>query len=143
MKVFSRYKRWLNLKRIAFDTSFLIALLEDDSRQIPRLFELAEKRSLTLMTSTVTLLEVLVRPYRNQALDVVNLYYGYLVRAPFVRLFDLSPEIADRAAELRARYNFKTPDAIQLATALAAEAKLFLTQDREFRKQKEIEVGIL
>ena len=107
------------------------------------MFEFAERHSLTLITSTITSLEVLVRPYRSQASDVVNLYYGYLVRAPFIRLIDLSPEIADRAAELRAKYNFKTPDAIQLATALAAEAKLFLSQDREFRKQKEIEVGIL
>ena len=146
MKTLSLYRRWLRRKRIAFDTSFLIPLLEDTGHKegtVTRIFEIAERRSLLLLTSTVTLLEVLVHPYRYEAIDTVNLYYGYLVQAPYVRLVSLSTEIADCAARLRAEYGFKTPDAIQLSTAITEGAALFLTRDREFRKQKEIEIGLI
>lgn len=142
-------RRWLDHKRIAFDTSFLIPLLEDVGEKgekedkITRVFDLIEKRSLSLVTSTVTLLEILVHPHRNRDLEMIRTYYGYLPRAPFLQLVPVTIGIADRAAVLRAEYGFKTPHAIQLATALTEEATLFLTRDREFRKQKEIEVGIL
>ena len=108
-----------------------------------RLFRILEKKQMTIVTSAVTLLEILVHPYRKKDMAAVEHYYAYLTRAPFIELVPLSVEIADRAAQLRAVYGFKTPDAIQLATALDAEATLFLTRDLEFRKQKQIEVGIL
>ena len=146
MKAFSLYKQWLRHQQIAFDTSFLIPLLEDATQKegiVTRIFEIAERRSILLLTSTVTLLEVLVHPYRRKAIDTVNLYYGYLVQAPYVQLIALSAEIADCAARLRAEYGFKTPDAIQLSTAITKGATLFLTRDREFRRQREIEIGLI
>ena len=94
-------------------------------------------------TSTITLLEILVHPYRQNDSDTVNRYYGYLTRSPLIQFVPVTSEIADRAAELRAHYGLKTPDAIQLATASEAGAGLFLTRDRDFLKQKEVEVGIL
>lgn len=139
-------RRWLRHRRIAFDTSFLIPLLEDAGQRettIARIFALIERKPLSLVTSTVTLLEVLVQPHRNQDLGLIRDYYGYLPRAPFLRLIPVTIEIADKAAELRAKYAFKTPDSIQLATAIEEKATLFLTRDHDFRKQKEIEVGIL
>lgn len=139
-------RRWIRHEKIAFDTSFLIPLLEETGEReetIARLFGLIEKKSLSLITSTVTLLEVLVHPHRNKDLAMIRDYYGYLPRAPFLRLIPVTIEIADKAAELRAKYGFKTPDAIQLATAIEGKATLFLTRDRGFHKQKEIEVGIL
>ena len=108
-----------------------------------RLVRLAEKQSTVLVTSAITLLEILVHPYQRKDLNLVRGYYGYLTRLPLLRLVPVTPNIADRAAELRAIYGFKTPDAIQLATAVIEEATLFLTADRGFRKQKEIEIGIL
>jgi predicted nucleic acid-binding protein len=121
-------------------------LLEDTSEKggiITRLFRTLDKRQVIVVTSTVTLLEILVHPYRKKDTATVDHYYAYLTRAPFMKLIPLSAAIADRAAQLRAIFGFKTPDAIQLATALDAEATLFLTRDIDFRKQKEIEVGIL
>ncbi len=41
----------------------------------------------------------------------------------------MSEEIAEEAARLRAIHNLRTPDAIQLATALTAGASWFLTND--------------
>lgn len=95
------------------------------------------------MTSTITLVEILVHPYRQEDLDAINRYYGYLTRSSLMQLIPVTSEIADQAAEFRARYGLKMPDAIQLATASEAGAGLFLTRDRDFLKQKEIEIGIL
>ena len=108
-----------------------------------RLIRLSEKRAIELVTSTVTLLEILVHPYQHQDLSAVTDYYGYLTRLPLVKLIPVTAPIADKAARLRADYGFRTPDALQLATAVVGGAAIFLTQDREFRKQKEIEIGIL
>lgn len=146
MKSQTNFKRWLMHKRIAFDTSFFIPFLEDVSskgNRYTRILTLIEKKSITLVTSTVTLLEILVHPYRRKNMEAVNRYYGYLTRQTMLELLPLTSEIADRAAELRARYGYKTPDAIQIASALIGGATLILTQDKSFRKQKEIEVGFI
>lgn len=140
----SRFTSWLRHKRIAFDTSFLIPLLEDAKTKgspLSRILKIVERKSIIAVTSTVTLLEILVRPYLQNERDKIDDYYGYLTRQARLELLPLTPEIADRAAELRARYGFKTPDAIQIATALEGGATLLLTQDKNFRKQKEIRVA--
>jgi predicted nucleic acid-binding protein len=52
-------------------------------------------------------------------------------------------EVARHAARLRAAYGLRTPDAIHLATAVAAEAAEFVTTDRRLARVKEIEVRVL
>lgn len=56
---------------------------------------------------------------------------------------DVSPDIAQKAAEIRANYNVRTPDAIQLATALQGGATFFLTNDLPLRKFPEIKVVVV
>ncbi|WP_447980139.1 type II toxin-antitoxin system VapC family toxin [Candidatus Nitrospira bockiana] len=51
--------------------------------------------------------------------------------------------VADGAAELRARYRLSTPDAIQLATAINRKATRFYGNDRGLRRVKEIECLIV
>jgi len=140
------FRRWLRHRQIAFDTSFLIPLLEEAKQEgeiVGRLVRLIENKSILLVTSTLTLLEVLARPYQSRDLNAVRDYYGYLTRLPLLKLVAVTPKIADEAARLRAEYGFKTPDAIKLATGMIEGATLFLTRDRGFRKQNEVEIGVL
>jgi predicted nucleic acid-binding protein len=51
--------------------------------------------------------------------------------------------LADRAAELRARYRLSTPDAIQLATAIGHKATRFYGNDRALQRVQEIECVIV
>ncbi|WP_404987325.1 type II toxin-antitoxin system VapC family toxin [Candidatus Hadarchaeum sp.] len=51
--------------------------------------------------------------------------------------------IAERAADLRARYGLRTPDALQVATALHAGATAFLTNDARLKAVRELEVVLL
>jgi len=55
----------------------------------------------------------------------------------------LSREVIDRATEIRARYTFKTPDAIHLATAILSKCELFLTNDRRLDRFTELPVVAL
>jgi predicted nucleic acid-binding protein len=58
-------------------------------------------------------------------------------------LRSLDPDLALQAAHLRARYQIRTPDAIQIAAAIEFGARLFLTNDDRVRKVTEIEVVVL
>jgi predicted nucleic acid-binding protein len=49
------------------------------------------------------------------------------------RLVDLSADIAESAARLRASLGLKIADAIQAANALAINADALVTHDRDFR----------
>ncbi len=55
-----------------------------------------------------------------------------LLSSPGIHVASVTPTTAQTAAELRSRFNLKTPDAIQLATAVRHEATALLTNDRDF-----------
>jgi predicted nucleic acid-binding protein len=86
----------------------------------------------TVVTSMVTLLEVLVHPFRGGDADLAQQYRDILLHAAHLTTIELSQDIAEEAARLRATYNLRTPDAIQLATALHASASHFFTNDDRY-----------
>ncbi len=57
--------------------------------------------------------------------------------------FDISADISEKAAGLRAVYNLRTPDAIQISTALKAGATLFFTNDIRLPEIPSIEMLLL
>ena len=95
------------------------------------------------MTSTVTLLELLVQPYRDQKEELAQKIFALTSTYPKIERVPVSMSLADRAAELRARYRLSTPDAIQLATAIGHKVTRFYGNDRSLRRVKEIECVIM
>jgi len=81
------------------------------------------------VTSAVTLIEVLTQPLAKGEQELYSRYEQYLRSGPSLTLRSLDPDLAPRAAQLRARYQIRTPAAIQLATAIEFGARLFLTND--------------
>ena len=51
--------------------------------------------------------------------------------------------IADYVVELRAKYHFKTPDAIQLGTAVACGADYIITNDKAWQRFEEVKVFLV
>jgi predicted nucleic acid-binding protein len=90
-------------------------------------------------TTVVTLAEVLVGAFVGGRPDIADRYRDILLAAPQLTLAALTPDIAERAARLRADYRLKLPDAIQLASALATGASHFLTNDDGFTRVAGIE----
>jgi predicted nucleic acid-binding protein len=60
-----------------------------------------------------------------------------------LRTVPIDDALAERAAELRARHNVRTPDALQLAAALLTGAAAFLTNDAALTCVSEIEVLVV
>lgn len=94
------------------------------------LFEAADREEVELVTSAVTLLEVLVAPYRVGDATLARRYEALLTRSRGVTLVDLNRPLLRAAAQLRATYGVRTPDALQLAAGLSRRCGSFLTNDR-------------
>ncbi|HEY3457430.1 MAG TPA: PIN domain-containing protein [Bryobacteraceae bacterium] len=124
-------------RRIGIDTSIFIYELEDNPRYSPlahAVFEAIAKEDHTAIASTVTMLELLVQPYRLTDSGRVNQYYGLLTTYPNLIWIAPDLEIADLAARFRAEYNLRTPDAIQASTCAHAAVSGFITNDAVFKR---------
>jgi len=77
----------------------------------------------------LTLTEVLVHPLLRRDRELVGRYRRILLNASHMTTLPVSEVIAEEAARLRANYSLRTPDAIQLATAIRSGASSFLTND--------------
>lgn len=58
-------------------------------------------------------------------------------------LIEVSATVIERATDLRAKYNLKTPDALHYATAVEVGATVFLTGDRTLARCSEVPVEVL
>jgi predicted nucleic acid-binding protein len=133
-------------ERIGIDTNIFIYFLEDHPRYgawCASLFDRIERGHNPAVTSTVTLLELLVQPYRDQKEELAQKIFALASTYPKIEWVPLTMNLSDRAAELRARYRLSTPDAIQLATAIDHKATRFYGNDRGLRRVKEIECIIV
>ena len=94
-------------------------------------------------TSTLSLLEILVRPYRKKLDDLALRFFSLFTTYPNLHWIDLTLDIADTAARLRVEHRLKTPDAIQVGTAVCSGATGFLCNDPAFKRVKEIDCLLL
>ena len=85
----------------------------------------------SLAVTTITIAEVLTGPL-GAGEDALSKRYRAVLESWHV--VDLTADIAETAARLRARHKLKLPDAIQLASALAINAHALVTHDRDFAK---------
>lgn len=131
---------------IGLDSSILIYFIEGHPAYIQHmqsLFTAIEADRNHAVCATLSLLEVLVQPYRKKDDALVNQFYALLTTYPNIAWEGLSLEIADLGAQIRARYNLKTPDAIMLATAIHAGATGFVANDGQLKRVTEVEVLLL
>jgi predicted nucleic acid-binding protein len=136
----------LKSKTVFLDTAPLIYYIEENRVYSPilnKLFLANSKGEFLFQTSVITLLEVLVHPMRENEQQLVEEYQNILCNSPSIDIIDLTIDIAIKAATLRAKYGLKTPDSIQVATALNASAEYFLTNDFRLKAISEIEILIL
>lgn len=95
------------------------------------------------VTSTLTMTEVLVLPYRDERGDAAEASFSTLIQMGNIEWLSPSLGVADRAARARALYRLRTLDAIQLATALTREATGFITNDKAFQRVNDLDVLLI
>jgi len=86
---------------------------------------------------------VLAHPFRHGDTVLAQQYHEILLNAEFLTTMPLSYEIAEEAARLRAEHNIRTPDAIQMATAIHEGASFFLTNDARLPSLPMLQVLVL
>lgn len=60
-----------------------------------------------------------------------------------LKLIPVSKDILIEAARIRAKYNYRSPDAIHLATAKKLKCESFYGSDKKLRAFKDVNVKIL
>lgn len=131
----------MNYKRIGLDTNVLIYYIEEHPfylRKIEPLIDRIAEGKATGITSYVTLLELLVKPLREKRFDLVEQYKTILQAQ--LDMVAMDEPVSIKAAQLRAKYGIKTPDAIQLASVITKKGDVFVTNDERLSNVKEIEV---
>jgi predicted nucleic acid-binding protein len=124
-------------ERMGLDTSIFIYHLERHPRYFPltqALLSGVEAGTWTAVASTVALMELTVRPWQLERPDVARAYEDALTQFPHLTLADVTRDVARRAAQLRAQHSLRPADALHVATALAHDATLFVTNDRDFAR---------
>jgi len=126
---------WINAlqgKTVGLDTAPLIYFIEENPAYIETVrlfFEAMDRGDFLVVTSTVTLLEVLVHPLRSNNRELSAEYRDILMNSNLIML-EVSSEIAEQAARFRAvHHTLRTPDAIQISAASKSGATHFFTND--------------
>jgi predicted nucleic acid-binding protein len=122
---------------IGLDTAIFMYHLEAHPRYQPLTQELLtgiQAGRQRAVTSTVTVMELTVRPWQVGRPAVAREYEALLVHFPHLTLADVTRDVARRAAQLRARYRLRPADALQVATALVHGATAFVTNDQRLAK---------
>lgn len=96
-----------------------------------------------VVTSELSTLEVLVKPFRLADTVLEGLFIGTLYGTPGLFCTPITQSILRAAAQVRADTGLKTPDAIHAATALHQGCTLFVTNDAAFRRVHGLNVVIL
>jgi len=133
-------------RRIALDTSVFIYQLETNPRYLAytdHIFSWLERPGSKAVTSTITMTELLVQPYRDSDEQRADEFYGLLSTYPNLDWVAPNLEIADLAARIRALHRLRTPDALQAATAVHTLATGLITNDPVFERVTDFETVVL
>lgn len=132
---------------IGLDTSIFIYHLEANPRYLPltqQLLKGVESGQCSGVVSTVTLMELTVHPWRKNRADIARQYEAVLINFPNLTMVDVSREVARQAAQIRATYNVRPADALQVATAKVSGATLWVSNDKKLKRLgSEVEIVIL
>ena len=124
------------MSRIFWDTNLFVYLLEDKGELTERVVALRERmveRSDELLTSTLTLGEILVRPVEVGDERLARRYEQAITAAATVLPFDRTAAVA--FAGIRRDRSIAPPDAIQLACASVAGVDMFITNDHRLSRK--------
>lgn len=122
------------MSRMFWDSNLFIYFFEgNDERSVAtkRLRRRMQERGDQLLTSTLTIGEILVKPAARGDQALCTLYENVLARTALILPFDLNA--ARRYAAIRSVASIRGPDAVQLACAAEAGVDLFITNDRRLQ----------
>lgn len=130
---------------IYLDANVVIRLVEGDApTRAPLVARLTSSLGVpgSLVTSRLSRMECRSRPLRAGDAATLVQFDVFFAGVELV-LIEVTAAVVERATELRAKYDLKTPDALHYATAVEAGAAVFLTGDRGLARCSEVLVEIM
>ena len=132
--------------RVGIDSSILIYHLEDAapySELTEAAFGVIATGRPEAVLSTISVAEVLVKPYVERQLARVAAFERFVMSLPNTSVIAPSMTVAKDAARLRARYGIRLPDALLVATSRQAGAQAFLTNDAGLRRLRGEQLSVM
>jgi predicted nucleic acid-binding protein len=129
--------------RVYIDTNVVIRGMErtdTGAGEVGRLTELAERGKLGLVTSELTLSEVLVGPIKQGDDLLVKSYLDLLTQDPVFELRPVTRDILIESAHIRARSSAILPDCVHVASAVLAGCSLIVSYDRRLSYLSDLDV---
>jgi len=128
--------------RVYLDTAVVIYLVENVAPWESAAQAFLRQPGTVPQVSVLTRMECRVQPLRDGRADLLADYDAFFAGLGG-GLLELSPAVFEKATELRAHLNLRTPDALHLAAAISSGCDVFLTNDRTFTRCAEIRVEVL
>lgn len=132
--------------RIFVDTAPIIYFIESNpiyTHIMDDIFSKTAEGSIQIITSTITFIEVLTKPYMMGQMDIVKSYKDFFYNSFNFSVIDISSDIALLTAKIRASFGFKLPDAVQLAVFEYTGCDMFITNDNQLKKYDKNKVFVL
>lgn len=123
----------MGVTKTFWDTNVLVYLFEKDSefhKSALAEYERGRSRDELMVTSSLTLGELLVKPLRTGQIDLIEMYSSLVNIPDRLEVISFTPAAVHHYASIRATSRVTQPDAIQLACAAAAGVRTFVTSDR-------------
>ena len=122
---------------VGLDTAVFIYHLEAHPTYLPltqTILQLIQAGQCTAVVSAVMIMELTVHPWRQQRGDIARQYEAVLAHFPHLQIVDVTRGVARRAAQLRAYYNLRPADALQVATAVTQQATAWISNDKKLKR---------
>ena len=114
--------------RYYLDTAPIIYLIEQQQPFATTVRQKLAAAGLLLVTSELARLECRVKPLRDGNTTLLADFDNYFANT-IAEMVPLNRAVVDLATEIRAQFNFKTPDSLHIAAAVFAKCDVFLTND--------------
>ena len=135
-----------DVQSVGLDTSPFIYFVERNPHRVDIMREIFRRITngrFKAISSVITITEVLVLPFRQGNQKLVDSYNDLLFNGINFHLAAIDFAIAKTAAKLRAEHNLRTPDALQIATALENGCDAFLCNDKNLKRVDQLRVLVL
>lgn len=136
----------LLFRRVYLDTNIWIYALEGYPvfiHDLTQLFQSIDRGNLSAVTSELSVVDALVKPFQNQDLAKQTIYKQLISSSQNLTVIPVNRDVLIEAARLRANVNIKLPDAIHAATALLTQCSTFVTNDQRFQNVPGLTVVLL
>lgn len=132
------------IKLCGLDTNVFIYYFENNPKygKLAKLiFDKLTENRLKAITNITSLAELLASPKLTS--EAVKETKSRFLSVPNLEIYLVDENIAIESAKIRRQYGFRLLDSIQLATALFAKARVFITNDAGLKKFKELKIILL